>query len=115
MTCRHPVAPEADCETKARYLRWLYRRHEPRLIRHTPGKLSIDQAEQADQWQIVRTEYERLFPGERDELELAQILHTVWKEARHLAGWTYDRTAQCWHRADGSVVIDDDGSEWRHL
>lgn len=113
MTCA--VAPDADYATKARHLRWLYRRHNPRLIRHAPGKLCIDQAEQADQWRIVKAEYHRLFPGERDRLELSQILLDVWTEARLLAGWTYDVPSQQWLRADGSVVLYDDGSEWKHL
>lgn len=115
MTCRDQVAPEADYETKARYLRWLFRRHNPRLIRHASGKRSIDQAEQQEQWRIVKAEYERLFPGERDKHEIAQILLDVWTEARRLAGWTYDFQSQCWRRADGSRVLYDDGSEWRHL
>ncbi len=110
-----PISPDADFETKARHLRWLYRRHNPRLIRHSPGKLSIDQAEQEDQWRIVKAEYHRLFPGERDKLELSQILVNVWTEARLLAGWTYDYVAQAWFRSDGSRVLYDDGSEWKHL
>lgn len=89
------MTPDAPFEDKARHLR--------RLYRQTGGEKSVE----------VRPEYERLFP-ERD-VRLDQILVSVWKEARELAGWTYDKTAQGWRRADGSPVLEDDGSEWRHL
>jgi hypothetical protein len=60
----------------------------------------------------VKAEYERLFP--EAEVSLA-ILVNVWIEARELAGWNYDCTAQFWGRADRSLVVEDDGSEWAHL
>lgn len=87
--------PDDSFEEKALALRWLYRRRPP--------------------WEAVRAEYTRLFPGERDKLELAHILKSAWIEARELAGWTYDVTVQAYFRPDGSKVIDDDGSEWSHL
>jgi hypothetical protein len=59
-----------------------------------------------------RAEYKRLFP-DRD-VRLDQVLANVWREGRQLAGWQYDASLQVWHRADGSAVTDDDGSEWRH-
>ena len=89
------IGPDAPAEDKARHLRWLYRQ--------TGGEKSAQ----------VGPEYERLFP-ER-EIRLDHILVDVWNEARRLAGWTYDRTAQGWRRADGSPVLYDDGEEWRHL
>lgn len=89
------MGPESPTDDKCRHLRRLYRQTG---------------AEKSTQ---VRPEYERLFPNA--ELPLDHILASAWFEARELAGWTYDTTAQCWRRADGSRVLDDTGEEWRHL
>lgn len=91
-----PPEPTDDYETKARHLRWLYRQNCG-----------------PDQYRIVRAEYDRLFP--EAEVRLDQILVNAWIEGRQLAGWTYDVGTQCWRRADGSPVLNDDGSEWAHL
>lgn len=108
------VGPDSTDDEKQRRIRWLYRRHRPQS-RWTPSnKLIIDQAQQAEQLRIVQAEYVRLY-GELDRDMLAHVLSNVWTEARELAGWTYDLTRQCYRRADGSVVVDDDGSEWKHL
>lgn len=85
----------ADYETKARHLRALYRRRPP--------------------WQQVRDEYERLFGESSTGGALEHIVRDAWIEARKLAGWGYRTGAQAWFRADGSRVVDDDGSEWAHL
>ena len=106
------MSPDAPFEDKARHIRALYRRHKPGQ-RWSGNKLIVDQAQQAQQTRIVQAEYERLFP-ERD-VKLERILVDVWIEARQLAGWTYDRAAQGWRRADGSPVLEDDGSEYAHL
>lgn len=89
------VSPTDDYETKARHLRRGYRYY---------GEAGVAK---------VRAEYERLFP-ERD-VRLDQILVNAWIEGRELAGWNYDLARQCWRRADGSIVADDDGSEWAGL
>ena len=89
------IDPAASAEDKARHLR--------RLYRQSGGEKSVE----------VRPEYERLFPG--GEFPLDHILVGVWREARELAGWTYDREAHCWRRADGSRVLEDDGREYAHL
>ena len=89
------IGPEAPYEDKARYLR--------RLYRQTGGERSTQ----------VQPEYERLFPD--GGVGLDHILVDVWKEARRLAGWTRDKDAQCWRRADGSRVVEDDGREYAHL
>ncbi len=93
---------EACFDDKARQLRAFYRR----ASRDGPGERHYPK---------VRAEYERLFrrPGAGGGLE--QILVNAWNEARELAGWTYDFEAQGWRSADGSAVLYDDGSEWRHL
>jgi hypothetical protein len=105
--------PDAPYELRARHVRWLYRRQKPEQRWTKNDKLIIDQAQQAEQWRLVKTEYERLFP--KGEVPLAYILVNVWTEARELAGWNYDCTAQCWRREDRSPVIEDDGAEWAHL
>jgi hypothetical protein len=105
--------PNASYEVKVRYLRRLYRQHKPSSRWTATDKLIIDQAKQAEQWRVVKAEYERLFT--EAEVPLAYILVNVWTEARELAGWDYDCTAQCWRRADRSPVVEDDGSEWAHL
>lgn len=56
----------------------------------------------------VRAEYDKL--GLTTPLE--NILSTAWIEGRELAGWKYDTDIQNWRRADGSVVVNDDGKEW---
>lgn len=89
------IGPEAPAEDKARHLR--------RIYRQTGGEKSAE----------VGPEYERLFPT--GELPLDHILVDVWREARELAGWTYDRGEHCWRRADGSRVFEDDGREYAHL
>jgi hypothetical protein len=91
--------PEPTFEAKAREFRRLYRQMERR----------------GEPWHVIKAEFEPIFgrPPERGEAE-----HTVtdaWTEARELAGWAYDYNAQCWLRADGSRVLNDDDSEWRHL
>jgi len=108
------IGPDADYETKARYLHWLYRRHRP-AARWSGNKLVIDQAQQAQQWRLVKAEYSRLFGEGRPRDELGQILVSVWIEARKLAGWVYDSHTQCWRRSNGSPVVDDDGTEWLNL
>lgn len=89
------IDPTAPFDDKARHLR--------RLYRQTGGEKSVE----------VQPEYERLFP-ERD-VRLDQILVSVWKEARELAGWTYDRQDHCWRYPDGSRVLEDTGAEYAHL
>jgi hypothetical protein len=101
-----PAKPKDGEGDKGRYLRWLYRRmNDP---------LPIWERHPYDKWRVICEEHERLF-GETDDLHLAHIIKDVWLEARKLAGWGYDYNAQCWRRAYGSVVTNDDGSEWRHL
>lgn len=83
----HLIGPEAEFDTKARHLRALYR--------DSGGEPSFPR---------VKAEYHRLFPGERDKYELAQILSTAWTEGRALAGHTYDSGMQCWRDADGNRI-----------
>lgn len=92
-------------EAKDRQLRALYRQHKP-AVRWNADKMIIDQAQQAEQWRIVRTEFERLYgrPSARGELE--RILTTVWTEGRELAGQTYDYARQAWIGPDGERAID---------
>lgn len=92
------MTPDAPFETKAAHLRQMYRRNGGERSRA-----------------MVAVEHRRLFGEDRPRLELSQILTSAWTEARELAGWTYDMTNQRYHRADGSPVRYDDGSEWRHL
>ncbi len=89
------VGPTDDYETKARHLRRGYRHY--------------GEAGRAK----VQAEFDRLFP--EGEARLDQILASAWIEARALAGWTYDIASQCWRRADGTAVVDDDGSELRGI
>lgn len=102
-----PVTPASSFDEKARRLRLLYRE----MVRR------VDRGEAAgrDIFTAVDEEYERLFGEPSKGLELAGILKSVWTEARELAGWTYDRRAQAYYRSDGSRMLYDDGSEWRHL
>lgn len=102
-----PVTPASSNEEKERHLRWLNREMVRRVNR--------GEAIGSDIHPAVTQEYERLFGVRGEGLELAHILKDVWTEARKLAGWTYDMTAQAYFRADGSRVLYDDGSEWRHL
>lgn len=88
-----PVTASDSYEVKARHLRWFFRR------RPTDAELS--------------REYERLFPD--GQPPLGHIVVNAWIEARELAGWTRDEQLKRWHRADGSRVLEDDGSEWSHL
>lgn len=86
------VTASDSFDIKARHVRALYRKHS-----EAGGA-------------IVKAEYERIFPDR--EIRLDQILVSAWKEGRELAGWTYDTSRQAWHRADGSLVVEDDGREW---
>jgi hypothetical protein len=88
-----PVAPTDSYETKARHLRWFFRR------RPSDAELSA--------------EYERLFPD--GEPSLGHIVVNAWTEGRELAGWTRDEQLKRWHRADGTPVLEDTGEEWAHL
>jgi hypothetical protein len=56
----------------------------------------------------VRAEYERMGL----DVPLDSILTSAWTEGRENAGWRYDGQRQNWRRADGSVVVEDDGGEW---
>jgi len=88
-------------QKRAKRLRWTYRRQ-------------IGRGHEA-QWPNVVAEFERLYgrPPEKGEAEF--IVKDAWREARQLAGWTYDYGVQGWRRADGTRVTEDDGGEWRHL
>ena len=100
-------SPNASYDVKARYLRWLYREMNRGARRR---EIQGDRV-----YPAVLHEYRHLFEEGRRDVSLDRILVNVWIEARELAGWTYDRTIQCYRRADGSRVIVDDGSEWAHL
>lgn len=82
-----PATPEDRYDTKARHLRALYR--DGGGERAHPA---------------VKAEFERLFP-ER-EARLDQILVSVWKEGRALAGQWYDYGRQAWRDAEGRVLFD---------
>lgn len=86
-------------ESKSRELRAFYRQSSHR----------------GEPWTVTKAEFERLFGRPAEPGEAEQIVARAWIEARELAGWRYDVGYQRWLRADGSVVRDDDGSEWRHL
>lgn len=98
------IGPEAPYEDRARHLRALYRQNKAEQREVSPGKLVVDPKQQAEQWRIVKAEYDRLFP-ER-EIRLALILVNVWAEERELAGQRYDRAKQAWVDAEGDVVWD---------
>jgi hypothetical protein len=78
------VEPGDPYEDKARHLRELYR---------SGGERGYPD---------VRREYERLFPDY--EVELDRILMSAWREARELAGWSYDMDAQRLAEGRRSVV-----------
>ncbi len=66
-------------------------------------------------WPILRPAFERLFGRPAEAGEAEGIVSTAWIEGRELAGWTRRPNTQQWQRADGSIVVDDDGREWAHL
>lgn len=83
-----------DFERKAREVRRVYR-------------------QAGGDYAAAKAEFDRLFAGEK--VQLPPILRRAWIEARELAGWRWNQADMAWYRADGSKVVDDDGSEWRHL
>jgi len=92
---------ETTDEKRAKRLRWTYRRqngcgHEA-------------------QWPIVVAEFVRIYGRAPEKGEAEFIVKDAWREARELAGWTYDYSVQGWRRVDGTRVTEDDGREWRHL
>lgn len=92
-------------EDKARQLRALYRQRQP-AVRWHGDKMIIDQAQQAEQWRIVRAGFERLYGRPSIAGELERILTTVWTEGRELAGQSYDYARQAWIGPDGERIRD---------
>lgn len=88
------IGPDSPNEDKHRHLRALYRQHDGGLVRHAPGKVSIDAAQQAECRRILEAEYERLYGEPTSGGALEEILATAWAEADELAGIRWDHTAQ---------------------
>ena len=92
-------------QEKDRRIRALYREHKP-SVRWNRDKMIVNQVEQADQLQIAKAEFERLYGRPAEGLELAHILKNVWVEECELMGRRYDYVAQAWFGPDGERIWD---------